>query len=299
MENHTAKHFALQLGSLASLYLSIAFLLVLIFGVINLLYPDTAEGYWAIESAASGIRTGLAMVLVFFPTYLVLTRLVNKSRRTEREGTYLTLTKWLIYLSLLLGGAVLLGDLVAIIMAFLEGGLTTRFLLKALAVVFIVGPAFYYYVRDAKGYWVANEQKSVRFAGGATLLVLTALAFGFNNIESPTEVRERKIDEKQIIDLQDLQYRVINYYEINSNLPQDLNSLPKTSPLPQAPESRQSYEYKLTDNGFALCAEFAYTSNPDQYRYYSYPIDLGASIKNTEDWSHAEGSVCFERVLSK
>ncbi|MEN9922388.1 MAG: hypothetical protein RL097_665, partial [Candidatus Parcubacteria bacterium] len=39
MENHTAKHFVLQLGSLASLYLSLSFLLVLLFGVINLIFP--------------------------------------------------------------------------------------------------------------------------------------------------------------------------------------------------------------------------------------------------------------------
>ena len=43
MENHTAKHFVLQLGSLVSLYLSLSFLIVLIFGVINKMFPDAAD----------------------------------------------------------------------------------------------------------------------------------------------------------------------------------------------------------------------------------------------------------------
>jgi hypothetical protein len=37
----------------------------------------------------------------------------------------------LVYLSLLVGGGVLLGDLVAVILAFLNGEITTRFILKA------------------------------------------------------------------------------------------------------------------------------------------------------------------------
>ena len=49
-ENQTAKHFVLQLGSLITLYLSIGFLLVLLFSIINLIYPDAAEGYWRLET---------------------------------------------------------------------------------------------------------------------------------------------------------------------------------------------------------------------------------------------------------
>ncbi len=298
MENNTAKHFALQLGSLASLYLSLAFLLVLIFGIVNLLYPDATEGSWAVESASSSVRLGFAMVLVFFPTYLVLTRLVNQARRQETDGNYLTLTKWLIYLSLIIGGGVLLGDIVAIVMAFLEGGISTRFILKALAVIIIVGPAFYYYILDARGYWLKNEKISIRFAIGATLVVLVAMVFGLKNIATPDEVRERKIDDKQITDLQDIQYRVINYYQINSTLPKSLSELPKTAPLPSAPESRTAYIYNLSDKGYQLCANFAYPNQIDQYRYYGIPIDVTNPIKNQDNWEHSEGDFCFERVIS-
>ena len=132
MENHTAKHFVLQLGSLITLYLSIAFLLVLLFNIINLAYPDAADAYWQIESYSDAVRIGIAMLIVFFPAYLILTRQVNQIRRRESsDGSYLGFTKWLVYLSLLVGGGVILGDLVAVILGFLNGELTTRFMLKS------------------------------------------------------------------------------------------------------------------------------------------------------------------------
>ncbi len=103
MENHTAKHFVLQLGSLVSLYVSLGFLLALLFSIINIVYPDAIDDYWTIESNHDTVRVGIAMLVVFFPTYLVLTRTVNKIRRSAGgTDTYLSLTKWLVYLSLLL-----------------------------------------------------------------------------------------------------------------------------------------------------------------------------------------------------
>jgi uncharacterized membrane protein len=160
MEHHTAKHFVLQLGSLISLYLSLSFFLVLAFGCINLLFPDTLDSIWEVEQAGSSIRLVFAIVSVFFPTYIILTRLVNKNRRESEDSSYLGLTKWLIYLSLLVSGLVLLGDLVAVIMGFLEGELTFRFILKALAVFVVIGGAFYYYIQDAKGYWLDRDKQS-------------------------------------------------------------------------------------------------------------------------------------------
>ncbi len=298
MENHTAKHFVLQLGSLISLYLSLSFLIVLLFGIINVLFPDAAEGYWAIESATTNIRLGIAMVTVFFPTYLVLTRLVNTARRSEATSAYLILTKWLIYLSLLVGGGVLLGDLVAVIMAFLDGELTQRFILKAVTVLVIVGAAFYYYLQDARGYWLKEEKKSIYFGAGAALIALVSVIYGFTHIETPAAVREMKLDEKQITDLQDIQSRILNYYDLNAALPATLADLPETTPLPEAPEDRDAYTYSLTSKGFELCATFSYPTTGDQYTYPSY-VDEKALIKNTEDWRHTDGEFCFERVVTK
>lgn len=301
MENHTAKHFVLQLGSLASLYLSLSFLLVLLFGVINLLFPDATDAVWKIEQASSSVRIGIAMVAVFFPTYLILTRYVNQARRHEREHRYLGLTKWLIYLSLLIGGGVLLGDLVAVIMNFLEGELTQRFILKALAVLIVVGAAFSYYLLDAKGYWLQNERRSIIFGSIAVVLVLISLILGFGNTSTPSEVREEKLDQTQIADLQNIQWQIQDYLVVNDTLPATLDDLTNTK-LPTAPENRPAYRYEVTENGFNLCATFATDSKTDEY-LYARPLPVmreeTPSIANPNNWDHGKGEVCFERVVKQ
>lgn len=300
MENHTAKHFVLQLGSLASLYVSLSFLLVLLFGVINLVFPDATDTYWNVNSDVTSVRLGIAITLVFFPTYLILTRVVNQARRQDPDGTYLGLTKWLIYLSLLVGGAVLLVDLVIVIMTFLEGEITQRFILKALAVLVVVGTAFFYYLRDAKGYWLTHESQSKTVGIGVAIVVIAVLINGFMFIETPQEARERELDEQQITDLREIQWQVQNYLAINEELPEHKGELPTNSRTFDAPEDRADYEYRKTGNGFELCADFAYASREDEYPAARpvMPTDADSlTIVNPEDWEHEAGWVCFERVV--
>lgn len=296
MENHTAKHFVLQLGSLVSLYLSVSFLLVLIFGLVNLLYPDPAEGYYATESASSMVRIGIAMVVVFLPTYLVLTRIVNTLRRKEQNGAYLGLTKWLIYLSLLVGGIAILVDLVVVINTFLEGELTQRFILKALAVLAIIGVAVHYYVLDARGYWLKHESQSIYYAIGTAFIALVVVGFGITHIETPAEVREGRLDDQQVRDLQTIQSQIESYYALNDKLPQSLTEISETFTLPEAPAGRAAYTYETTKTGFSLCATFARASTPEELMYMP-PIDETIAIKNRDNWTHREGRYCFERVV--
>ncbi|HMO78070.1 MAG TPA: DUF5671 domain-containing protein [Candidatus Paceibacterota bacterium] len=300
MENNTAKHFVLQLGSVITLYLSISFLIVLLFSVINLVVPDAIENYWQIESNSSSVRLGIAMLIVFFPTYLILTRQVNVIRRREDNSSYLGLTKWLMYLSLLIGGGVILGDLVAVILAFLEGELTTRFLLKAGVLFLVVGGAFYYYLQDARGFWLTRENASKSYAYGMTFVVVLSLAAGFFYSETPAQVREMRLDEEQITDLRDIQYQIENYLAMNgtSSLPTTLEGFYSDFPVPTAPENREPYSYESTAKGFKLCATFSANYNMDSEMMYGRPYDSTYPIKNPDNWNYKQGRYCFERVVN-
>ncbi len=97
----------------------------------------------------------------------------------------------------------LLGDLVAVIMFFLEGEITIRFILKVLAVFLVVGSAFIYYLLDSRGYWLRREKASIQFGVAASIVVLIVLVQGFSHIATPAEVREEKLDQQEIEDLQD------------------------------------------------------------------------------------------------
>jgi uncharacterized protein (UPF0333 family) len=302
MEKHTSKHFVLQLGALASLYLSLAFFVTMLFSVINIAYPDVTNYAWETASAHDMVRMGIAVVIVFFPTYLFLTRRVNTIRRETGNVVYLELTKWLIYLSLLVGGGVLLSDLVTLIITFLNGEITTRFILKVLVVLVVIGAAFYYYVQDAKGWWTIHERQSKKFGAVMTALVLAGLCVAFFYTETPAEVREGKLDERQIMDLQSIQWRVQDFAVTERRLPASLGEL-KGQTLPNAPENRSAYEYKANENGFILCATFAQPSQADNGYYgpsiaKTDPYAEDIYLANPDAWQHEAGAVCFDRVVN-
>jgi len=296
MENSTAKQFALQLGSLISLYVTLGALINLLFGVITVQYPDVINGYWEYDSASYSIRLSIALLIVFFPAYIVLTRLVNVARRTQ-ESAYLGLTKWLIYLSLLVGGAVMLGDIVSIINNFLNGELTIRFMLKALVVLVIVGVAFTYYLFDARGYWQTHEVKSKQYGMGAAVVVIASLILGFMNTETPSEVREMRLDQTQINDLQTIQYHIEESYRVTGSLPKNLDETYNGLPIPEAPQGREEYRYNVTGkNTFELCADFVYPTNKSEQMRYSEPM-MDKGIINPNNWEHASGPWCFDRTV--
>lgn len=292
---HTAKNFVLQLGSLITLYVSLSALILVLFGVINIAFPDVAEGYWAYESAQSGIRYGIAMLIVFFPAYVVTTRMVNVARRST-GGEYTGLTKWLVYLSLLVGAGILLGDLVAVILTFLNGEITTRFILKALTLLVVIGAALRYYALDVRGHWNAHENESKVFGLIAGVIVIASVVVGFLNIETPSAVREMRIDDQQISHLMDIQWRIEEHFRVVGALPGSLEEVYTEVPAPMASEGRPPYTYRATSPlSFELCATFMYSSTDDTS--HSYVMDGGMGIKNPYNWDHGVGQTCFERVL--
>jgi hypothetical protein len=294
MKAHTPKNFVIQLGSLITLYVSITALVILLFGIINIKFPDELEYYGTIEGIREGMRVGIAMLVVFFPTYLVLTRMSNQNRRRDEGGEYTSLTKWLVYLSLLIGSGVVLGDLVTIIIYFLNGEITARFILKALALLIVVGIALYYYILDARGRFKDNEKMSVQIGLVAAIFVAVTVVYGFMNIETPTAVREMKLDDQQVSDLQSIQWRVEEYYRLNEVLPDSLTDVYQNTQIPSAPTGRMAYEYSVVDEtSYELCAEFLHENQAgDNRREVIYPLE-----KAGYSWDHGAGLSCFKRVV--
>lgn len=290
--SNTPKNFALQLGALVALYATIISVTTLFFGVITIAFPDPTVDYYRTESTTDTIRFAIASLVVVFPIYLWLTRRVNQIRRND-QSTYFTLTKWLIYGSLLIGGGVLAGDLVTVIYGFLNGELTTRFILKATVLALVVGHAFYYYLKDAQGYWQSHEKESIRFGMGAAAVVVAALVSGFYNSETPKEVRGSKLDTIQVGHLQDMQWRIEEYYRMHESLPATLNDIYRESEIPTPPEGRSEYTYKPSDDVlYELCAVFAEDSATNDSAHMR-PVMLSKNY----NWSHGTGEWCFERVI--
>lgn len=294
--DNTPKTMAMQLGAFISLFTSIGSLLVLLFSIINLAFPDAAESYYSYNNYQDSIRYAIAMLVVFFPTFITLTRKVNVARRNE-SGLYLTITKWLVYFALLIGGLVILGDLVAVIMAFLNGELTTRFILKALSLFVVVGAAFWYYQKDATQYWNTREKQSVQLGILTSILVMVTVVYGYMQIDSPSVARDRAIDEEQVSALSDMQWRIEEYYRANEVLPENIETVYGELTIPTASEGRGGYRYVVTgEQSYELCADFM-TERQDMRDEYSIAIPDKSYNPANYNWEHGVGNVCFTRTV--
>jgi hypothetical protein len=300
MSKTTPKNFILQIGALIALYVSVTAILILIFSVTNLKFPDAAASSWETSSAREAVRGSIAMLLVFFPAFLVFTRLSNQDRRKYTQGEYNTLARWAVYASILGGILILLGDLVTLINFFLNGEITQRFLIKVFALIIVVGLTLHYYILDIRGFFKKRADKAMYFAFGALSLVIVSLAYGYSYIETPSEVRAQRIDQQQISDLQDIQWRIDDWYVANKTVPDTLTDLYNGQKLPTAPEEREAYTYNKEDSThYELCATFERSSGDSEDRFSAMvkPIDNGSLLFNNNNWEHEAGRKCFQRII--
>lgn len=145
----SAREAFLYLVMFATLYTSALALGGMGFAFIERAFPDVARPVTD-ESFRSAVRWALANLLVAFPVFAALA--VSTQRATLRDPARRAsrIRKWLTYLTLFLGAAILIGDVIALLNAVLKGELPTRFVLKVLVVGGIAGTAFGYYLRQLR-----------------------------------------------------------------------------------------------------------------------------------------------------
>ncbi|HAC50070.1 hypothetical protein A3753_06675 [Sulfitobacter sp. HI0082] len=127
---------------------------VLLFGagyLVGLLHALIDQFISSEDSGATyRIRWAMAVLIVTLPLYLWLATRENRRLAADPALARSAIRSWMTYVTLLFAAAVLLGDLVAVIYAFLSGDLTVQFALKALVVAGIAGGIFGYYRRDGR-----------------------------------------------------------------------------------------------------------------------------------------------------
>ena len=104
----------------------------------------------ATGSATYCIRWAMAVLIVTLPLYLWLATRERRRLAADPALSRSAIRNWMTYVTLLFAAAVLLGDLVAVIYAFLSGDFTLQFALKALVVAGIAGGIFGYYRGDGR-----------------------------------------------------------------------------------------------------------------------------------------------------
>ena len=268
-----------------------------VFNYIDFYFPDPATDYYKGPSShESPIRQAMAILIVVFPVFFLISRFLRKDVRLNPEKKELKIRKWFLNLTLFVAALVIIGDFVAVINSFLTGELTMRFILKALTMFFISGSVFYYYLAQLK----EKEVKWVNaFSWVIVAAVIAAVLWGFAVIGSPFQQRNKRFDEIRVNDLSAIQNYVTNYWQNKGMLPANLSNLDDSLLgiiVPVDPETGEPYEYRVTNDltlTFELCATFVAESTDDQR---AIPQIYPPRSKDY-NWQHGAGFTCFERKI--
>lgn len=147
----SARESFLYLLLFTLLYVTACNLGSLIFQFINWAFPDPGEPMGFQADTREAIRWAVASLLIAFPIFLYLSRLVRREIRRDPEKRHSRVRKWLTYMTLFIAAAVIVGDLTALVYSFLGGELTVRSVLKVATVGAIAGAVFGYYLWDVRG----------------------------------------------------------------------------------------------------------------------------------------------------
>lgn len=144
----SVKDIFLHLLSIITLYGSVFAVLTILFQVINIYIPDPAEQYFNLEGVKRAIRFSVSVLIVMFPVYIWTLWFSKKKEKSEEWNKSSRTRSLLRSFTLFLAGLILIGSLISTVNYFLNGELTTRFLLKILAIFIVIGSVFGYYLKN-------------------------------------------------------------------------------------------------------------------------------------------------------
>ena len=305
MNKNLPRDVFLYLLSIITLVASAISFGVLVFQYINIYFPDIINNYHGSASSYfSTIRQSLATLIVIFPVYFFVLRFLANDVDENSEKRELKIRKWLLYFTVFVAALVIVGDLVTLINTYLNGDLTSQFILKIITIFFIAGSVFSYYFSElrelrTKGKngldWV-NIYKWVLVA-----VIILAIGFGFYVAGSPANQRMVRFDETRVGDLSSLQSQIINYWQKKNALPQSLDQLANDIlgiMIPKDPKSGLAYEYRVLDKlKFELCATFETSSSEDSGGPKAVPMMYPYPGGEIQTWQHNAERTCFQRTI--
>lgn len=276
--------------------------LTLIFQYVNIQFPDQLD-YWYREGALQGIRGAISALLVSWPVVILMSIFIGKDLRQDENKQHIWIRKWLLHLMLFVSALAIIIDLITLINYFLDGELTTRFVLKAAAVLLVAASIFWYYLWELRRDPAKKTQVTMVVAVGSSVVILAAIVASFFVIGSPAHQRDVRLDQERVSNLSSIQSSIIDYWRDKEALPENLAVLEDDIigyRNPVDPVSAEAYEYSVTGElSFQLCATFATefeTSDrfAEDVRYHVFSYGTGGAF---DVWSHEAGRTCFDRTI--
>lgn len=291
----SARDAFFHLLSFTALTSTVVSLIFLTFDFLNRLLPDPAfPNYY---DDVSSVRWELAVLIVSYPLYLWMSRLLLKEFAVHPDKLASGVRRWLTYLILFATACTLVGDLIALIFSLLQGEVTLRFFLKIITLLVLAGLPFRYYLYSLR---IAPERFSqhkihMRYFVCSVVIVLATVIGAFIVTGSPLRGRAERFDEQRINDLRSIQSEILNIAWGNDprGMPpvvtKPVNPLPATldevvqnaqyqTPNIVDPETSVPYTYtRPSGHEFQLCATFS----------------LARDLQYDIFWNHPAGEKCF------
>lgn len=298
------KDFFLWAGAMVAFYASVIASINLIFEYLNYLYPDPLA--YQVDPYQSGISAFMATVIVAFPIFLVLMRIIRRGISVDPTRQEIWVRRWALMLTLFVAGAAIAGTFIVLLTTFLNGEeLTMRFLFKILTVLIIACAGFMHFFADIRGYWQRFPDRARNLGIIVEAIAITIIIAGFSIVGTPREARLARYDAQKVTDLQNIQWQIVSYWQQKEKIPATLSEISdpiSNYVIPLDPQSKVMYEYKeMPPLSFQLCAIFNAESRAmmdGSHESYAYPT-MSVAIKGekTDSWQHGSGRVCFDRTI--
>ena len=254
-------------------------LVILANGLVDRLFPSALDSvYENAEYFRDSIAGELASLIIAFPIFLFVSYRIARETLARPESLESGVRKWLTYIALVITAMTLVGDGVWFLREFLVGDLTTRFVLKALALFAVSGGIFWYYLASMR----AERARALDrpFAIAASVAVLGCLIWGFMGIGSPYYERALAFDLRRENDLMSLRSQIDEWYGKHKKLPLQISKEATVDP-----ETNKPYEYlRGAGSHYQLCTTFK-TDRP---------------ATSPSDWTHHHAEhTCFPLDAAK
>jgi len=294
--NDSAKYAFFYVLSLVALIFMAISVGTVFFQIINKAIADVANQYSGRYSDES-IKFAISAIIISAPIYYFTAKQVYKNLRSGKLEADSAVRKWFTYLILLVSIVVMIVWLIMTINGFLGGELTTKFILKAITALAISGAIFSFYLYDIRRENVLESKDNVLkiYFIASLVVVVAALIIAFMVVESPAETRQRKIDERIVSGLYQIDSAINEYYRLNDKLPENLDQLREEvnyileSDLVN-PITNDTYQYSVvSDNEYKICTTFQSSNRMDVEDSYGYYPD--------KTWLHDAGQQCFDKKV--
>jgi len=267
----------------------------LLFGLINLRFP--LPGEYAAGNFAS-LRFGIAAVAVAFPLFGLVLRRVRRDIAANPARGMDPIRRWLSSLALFAAALILLGDGIGLVVSFLNGELTVRFLLKAGVIAALAGGVVWWLQQNLREQPGQTGGRRIVWYGLCAIVLATVAASGWVT-GGPLQARLRGQDADRIEDLRAIYRSVSAFRDAQGQLPATLQAC-NANPAsfirqPNDMVTNVPYGYRVTgENSFELEANFALPSGGEGSGDPSYTDPLSEGF-----WRHEAGPHRFEIDLGK